>query len=133
MAVVPNLFVCTPAQVAQHSFWEMYHSEKEGTAQCWEICFTVQLVALEQLQSSRSLAQTLQTVQVPDPDEGLDPVTPVPGMGNPCYSHAVSPTLSVEGKKLTEDGRRVQVLTSCYDLFPHFAVLHSAGSGIQNC
>lgn len=76
---------------------------KKGTAQCWEkweICFTVQLVALEQLQSFRSLAQALQTAQIPDPDEGLDPVTPVPGMGNPSYSHAVYPTASVEGKKL---------------------------------
>lgn len=76
---------------------------RKGTAQCWEnreICFTVQLVALEQLQSFRSLAQALQTAQIPDPDEGLDPVTPVPGMGNPCYSHVVSPTVSVEGKKL---------------------------------
>lgn len=61
----------------------------------------MQLAALEQLQSFRSLAQALQTlIQIPDPDEGLDPVTPVPGMGNPCYSHAVSPIVSVEGKKL---------------------------------
>lgn len=76
---------------------------RKGTAQCWEnreICFTVQLVALEQLQSFRSLAQALQKAQIPDPDEGLDPVTPVPDMGNPCYSHVVSPTVSVEGKKL---------------------------------
>lgn len=30
MAVVQNLFVCTSAQVARCSFWEMYHREKEG-------------------------------------------------------------------------------------------------------
>lgn len=102
------LFVCTPVSAHLH----MWHSapcgkcatvRRKGTTQCWdnwETCFTVQLTAHEQLQSCRSPAQALQTAQVPDPDEGLDPVTPVPGTGIPCYSHAVSPTASVEGKKL---------------------------------
>lgn len=46
---------------------------RKGTSQCWdkcEICFTVLLAALEQLQSCRSLAQALQTAQIPERGAG---------------------------------------------------------------
>lgn len=94
--------------------------------------FTVQLVAPEQLQSFRNLAQALQTVQVPDPDEGLDPVTQSLAWGTLATAMQYLPLFLWRAKNWLRMGE-VLVLTSCYDLSPHFAILHSADSGIQDC
>lgn len=88
------LFVCTPAQVAQCSFWEMCHSEKEGNCsvlgQVWDL-FHCTAGCSWAIAECRSLAQALHTAQTPE--RGVDPVTPVPGTGIPCYSHAAPPLL----------------------------------------
>ena len=87
------LFICAPLLVHMlrwHStpFRERYRSEKERNCsllgEAGGLFSAVQLAALEQLQSIRSLAQALQTAQTTGPDKGLDPVTPVPGMGSSC-------------------------------------------------